>query len=215
MPCPSKLGEYKRENTRMQWCVSPETNEQKFMAGGLHPEAGYWRVFSELAAEVLYWGLLVVALSPPALCFIQLAYNLFGQGPPVLVCLTSIMRYWFCLDVTIICVLFISYKFWESWLFLVVLLNFVTKQVSDFYHYEFGLHSKDFFFYYLTFCFCSSFRFLTLKTALHLSLRFQAIYFFFWMLSVVVKRRNVIIWMVHRKHVLWLLFLQSLQCKLL
>lgn len=62
---------------------------------------------------------ILVALLPPALWFIQLLCNHFGQGLPVSVCLTSIMRYWFCLDVTVIwvtSVLFISYKFWESWL---------------------------------------------------------------------------------------------------
>lgn len=163
----------KGKETKVQWCVSPETDAQKCSAGGLQ---GHKRVSPELSADLLHQGFLLVALSSPPLTFIQLFCRLFGQGLPVSVCLTSVMRYWFHLDVTVIWitgVLFVSYKFWRKLAgCLVVLLDFFSKKVFYFfYRYEFGLHSKDltpFFF----FCCCPYFRSLTLKTALLLSLRF-------------------------------------------
>lgn len=134
----------KGKETKVQWCVSPERDAQKCSAGGLQ---GHKRVSPELPADLLHQGFVLVALSPPPLMSVQLFCRLFGQGLPVSVCLTSIMRYWFHLDVTVIWitdVLFVSYKSGRKLaVFLVVLLDFFSKTVFDFfYRYEFGLHSK-------------------------------------------------------------------------
>lgn len=175
----------------------------------------YKRASPELSADLQMKDFSWLLLCFVALWFIRLLCSLFG--PRLSVCLSSIMRYWFCLDVTVIwmtSVLFISYKFWENWLAFLLCSWTMSprKYLISSITMGLGYTQKTWLFFY---CFCSYFRSLTLKIALHLSLRFQTFFPPFWMFFVVVKRRNVIIWKVHRKHVLWLLFLWSVQCKLL